>query len=66
VTFYIRLGSFFLLYDFLQHFNKDEPSDLKRETFVELINTIFDQFSSLQRESIIFQVCILLSSFGDV
>ena len=44
----------------MQQFNKDEPTELKRDAFIDLINTIFRQFSPLQREAIIFQVCEII------
>ena len=41
----------------MQYFNKDESTDVKRETFIEIINQMFlNEFSPLQREAITFQV----------
>lgn len=45
----------------MQQFNKDEPTEVKREAFIDFnINNIFRQFSPLQREAIIFQVRIIV------
>ena len=49
-------GTYFILYDFIQYFKKDDPSVLEREKFLEIINTIFKTWSQLEREAIIFQV----------
>ncbi|KAI9554499.1 hypothetical protein GHT06_019772 [Daphnia sinensis] len=48
-------GTYFILYDFIQYFKKDDPSVLEREKFLEIINTIFKTWSQLEREAIIFQ-----------
>ncbi|XP_044742596.1 acetylcholinesterase [Chrysoperla carnea] len=48
-------GTYFILYDFMDYFEKDGPSFLQRETFHEIINTIFKNMSRLEREAIIFQ-----------
>nr|ABB76665.1 acetylcholinesterase 2 [Cydia pomonella] len=48
-------GTYFLLYDFLDYFEKDGPSFLQREKFLEIINTIFKDFSNIKKEAIIFQ-----------
>jgi hypothetical protein len=52
-------GTYFILYDFIQYFKKDDPSVLEREKFLEIINTIFKTWSQLEREAIIFQVDFL-------
>ena len=49
-------GTYFILYDFIDYFEKDGPSFLQRDKFVEIIHTIFKNFSRIEREAIIFQV----------
>ena len=50
-------GTLFLLFDAMQYFNKEEPTDVKREMFTNIINQMFrNTFSLLQREAITFQV----------
>ena len=52
-------GTFFILYDFIEHFKKDNPSFLPRSAFLELIDTIFGSqwpVSQLEKDAIIFQV----------
>lgn len=56
-------GTYFILYDFIQYFKKDDPSVLEREKFLEIINTIFKTWSQLEREAIIFQVTFTVVSF---
>lgn len=51
-------GTYFLLYDFLDYFEKDGPSFLQREKFLEIVDTIFKEFSKIKREAIVFQVSI--------
>ncbi|XP_071515946.1 acetylcholinesterase-like isoform X2 [Panulirus ornatus] len=48
-------GTYFMLYDFLSYFDKDEPSYLERDKFLEIINEIFKEWSPLEREAILFQ-----------
>nr|ABO31937.1 acetylcholinesterase [Liposcelis bostrychophila] len=48
-------GTYFILYDFIDYFEKDGPSFLQRDKFVEIIHTIFKNFSRIEREAIIFQ-----------
>ncbi|XP_018898239.2 acetylcholinesterase [Bemisia tabaci] len=48
-------GTYFLLYDFLEFFEKDGPSLLQRDKFLDIIHTIFKNFSPLEKEAIIFQ-----------
>nr|WLK66395.1 acetylcholinesterase [Eocanthecona furcellata] len=48
-------GTYFLLYDFIDYFEKDGASPLQRDKFVEIVNTIFKNRSHLEREAIIFQ-----------
>lgn len=45
-----------MLYDFLDYFEKDGPSFLQREKFLEIVDTIFKDFSKIKREAIVFQV----------
>ncbi|KAK8750435.1 hypothetical protein OTU49_014826 [Cherax quadricarinatus] len=48
-------GTYFMLYDFLSYFNKDEATDLQRDKFLEIINEIFKDWSAIEKEAIIFQ-----------
>ncbi|KAK8399799.1 hypothetical protein O3P69_003672 [Scylla paramamosain] len=48
-------GTYFMLYDFLSYFDKDESTALTREQFLEILNQIFKDWSPAERESIIFQ-----------
>ena len=49
-------GTYFILYDFIDFFEKDQASALDREKFLNIINTIFKNMSQIEREAIIFQV----------
>jgi acetylcholinesterase len=49
-------GTYFILYDFLDYFEKDNPSFLKRDKYLEIINLIFKNTTRLERDAIIFQV----------
>ena len=52
-------GTFFILYDFIKYFKKDNPSFLPRKDFLEIIDTIFGSqwpVSQLEKDAIIFQV----------
>ena len=52
-------GTFFILYDFIDHFKKDNPSFLQREAFLDIIDTIFASqwpVSQLEKDAFIFQV----------
>ena len=40
----------------MDYLNKDEPTEMKREFVIELIDKFFDHFTPLQREAINFQV----------
>jgi acetylcholinesterase len=60
IPFYTFSGTYFLLYDFIDYFEKDAPTSLPREKFIDIMNTIFNKASEPEREAIIFQV----SSFG--
>lgn len=48
-------GTFFLLYDFIDYFDKHDSSSLVRDKFLEILNTIFKDFTQLERDAIIFQ-----------
>ncbi|XP_050505413.1 acetylcholinesterase-like [Diabrotica virgifera virgifera] len=48
-------GTYFLLYDFIDFFEKDGPSFLQREKYHEIIDRIFKNMSRLERDAIIFQ-----------
>lgn len=52
----LHLGTYFMLYDYLSYFNKDESTSLTREQLLEIIGDIFKEWSPAERESIIFQV----------
>lgn len=51
-------GTYFLLYDFIDYFEKDAATSLPRDKFLEIMNTIFNKASEPEREAIIFQVCV--------
>jgi hypothetical protein len=44
------------LYDFLDYFEKDVPSFLPRDKYLDIINLIFKNTTRLERDAIIFQV----------
>nr|BAF46104.1 acetylcholinesterase [Pediculus humanus corporis] len=48
-------GTYFLLYDFIDYFEKDGPSYLDRDKFLELIDNIFKNVTKAEKEAIIFQ-----------
>ncbi|XP_008552319.1 acetylcholinesterase [Microplitis demolitor] len=48
-------GTYFILYDFIDYFEKDQPSFLQREKFLSIINTIFKNMTDVEREAIAFQ-----------
>ncbi|XP_063980243.1 acetylcholinesterase-like [Diachasmimorpha longicaudata] len=48
-------GTYFILYDFIDYFDKDQPSSLERDKFLQIINTIFKNMSEVEREAIAFQ-----------
>lgn len=54
-----RSGTYFLLYDFIDYFEKDGPTSLPRSKFLEIMNTIFSKYSEPERETIIHQVFII-------
>lgn len=49
-------GTYFILYDFIDFFEKDQASFLERDKFLNIINTIFKNMSQIEREAITFQV----------
>lgn len=51
-------GTYFLLYDFIDFFEKDGPSYLQRDKYHDIIDTIFKNMSQLARDAITFQVCM--------
>ncbi|KAG8276546.1 hypothetical protein J6590_063439 [Homalodisca vitripennis] len=51
----LSTGTYFILYDFIDYFEKDGPSFLQRDKFLDIINTIFKNFTRLERDAIIFQ-----------
>lgn len=53
---FLYSGTYFLLYDFIDYFEKDGPTSLPRSKFLEIMNTIFSKYSEAERETIIFQV----------
>lgn len=56
VCFFSSAGTYFLLYDFIDYFDRDSPTQLSREKFLDIMNTIFGKVSVPEREAIIFQV----------
>lgn len=56
VCFSSSTGTYFLLYDFIDYFDRDSPTQLSREKFLDIMNTIFGKVSVPEREAIIFQV----------
>lgn len=48
-------GSYFILYDFMNYFTKDGPSLLRREEVMEIIGSVFRNFSQIEREAVGFQ-----------
>lgn len=53
---FVISGTYFLLYDFIDYFDRDSPTALPREKFVDIMNTIFSKVSQPEREAIMFQV----------
>ncbi|XP_014601800.1 PREDICTED: acetylcholinesterase-like [Polistes canadensis] len=48
-------GTYFILYDFIDFFDKDTASFLERDKFVGIIDTIFKNMSQIERDAIKFQ-----------
>lgn len=44
------------MYDFIDYFQRDGPSTLERDKFLEIVNTIFKDFNQLERDALVFQV----------
>lgn len=53
-------GTYFLLYDFIDYFDKDEATSLPRDKYLEIMNNIFGKVTQAEREAIIFRVSKLL------
>ncbi|KOC61629.1 Acetylcholinesterase [Habropoda laboriosa] len=47
--------TYFILYDFNDVFEKDKPTFVKRDRFVNIINNIFKNMSQIERDAITFQ-----------
>lgn len=60
--FFFSTGTYFLLYDFIDYFDRSLPTQLSREKFLDIMNTIFTKASQPEREAIIFQVSFFSSS----
>ncbi|KAI4477122.1 hypothetical protein M0804_012943 [Polistes exclamans] len=50
-----NIGTYFILYDFIDFFDKDTASFLERDKFVGIIDTIFKNMSQIERDAIKFQ-----------
>ncbi|XP_049305382.1 acetylcholinesterase isoform X1 [Bactrocera dorsalis] len=48
-------GTYFLLYDFIDYFDKDEATSLPRDKYLEIMNNIFGKVTQAEREAIIFR-----------
>ncbi|XP_051161023.1 acetylcholinesterase-like [Leptopilina boulardi] len=48
-------GTYFILYDFIDFFEKDQASRLDRTKFLTIMNTIFKNMSQIERDAITFQ-----------
>ncbi|KAK9504156.1 hypothetical protein O3M35_010549 [Rhynocoris fuscipes] len=48
-------GTYFILYDYIDYFDKDSPSFLERDKFLDLINAIFKNMTKLEKDAIIFK-----------
>lgn len=57
-------GTYFLLYDFIDFFEKDGPSFLQRDKYHDIIDTIFKNMTRLERDAIVFQVCAQLTNIA--
>jgi len=57
--FYLNFaGTYFLLYDFIDYFDKDDATALPRDKYLEIMNNIFGKATQAEREAIIFQVSL--------
>lgn len=45
-----------MLYDFIDYFEKDGPSSLQRDKFLDIVDTIFKNMSRIRKDAIVFQV----------
>lgn len=52
-------GTYFLLYDFIDYFEKDAATALPRDKFLEILNQIFNKATEPEREAIRFMVSFL-------
>ncbi|XP_015377209.1 PREDICTED: acetylcholinesterase-like [Diuraphis noxia] len=50
-------GTYFLLYDFVDFFDRTSATALPREKFVQIVNVIFKDRTQLERDAIIYQCC---------
>lgn len=48
-------GTYFLLYDFVDFFDRTSATALPREKFVQIVNVIFKDRTQLERDAIIYQ-----------
>lgn len=62
-NFFFVSGAYFLLYDFIDYFDKDSATALARDKYLEIMNTIFAKASPPEREAIIFQVSWKLTDY---
>lgn len=53
--FFFFPGTYFLLYDFIDFFDRKKATDLTREKFVQIVNVIFKDRTQLERDAIIYQ-----------
>lgn len=49
-------GTYFLLYDFVDFFDRSAATALTKEKFVQIVNAIFKDRTQLERDAIIYQV----------
>lgn len=56
-------GTYFILYDFIDYFEKDGPSFLQRDKYHDIVNAIFKNMSRLEKDAIVFQVWPLALSY---
>jgi len=55
-------GTYFLLYDFVDFFDRTSATALPREKFVQIVNVIFKDRTQLERDAIIYQVKLRFSA----
>lgn len=56
LSFSASTGTFFLLYDFIDYFQREASSPITREKFKEMVNAIFKNFSQLEKDAVVYQV----------